>query len=406
MKNKSIWIFNHYAITPDYPGGTRHFDFGKELEKRGYKITIFASSFHYSMLKETKEYDRNKHIIEDYEGIRFVWIKTFPYSRNNWKRVINMLSYSYRAYKVANEINIEKPDVIIGSSVHLFAVFTAYLLSKKHNTHFIMEVRDLWPQTLIDMGIPRWHPFVILLGVLEKYLYKKADKIIVLLPKANEYIERLGVPSGKIVWIPNGVNLENFNFDTMNNCQMSGENEFLITYTGAIGHVNNLEIIIKVAEIIKLNYPEIKFLLVGDGPEKEKLVRLTNEKNLSNIEFEKAIPKNEIKNIINKSDALILLLKDSNLYKYGISSNKLYDYLASGKPIIFSSNSINNPVDEANAGITVQPDNIQKIVDAIIKLYIMSPEERRVMGLNGRKYVEKYHSIPVLVDKLEKLINQ
>ncbi|MCS7231816.1 MAG: hypothetical protein RMJ67_06735 [Elusimicrobiota bacterium] len=88
----NIWIFNHYAITPNLPGGTRHFDFGKELIKRGYKVAIFASSFHYSLLKETKEYNKKSFIVEEYEGVKFIWIKTFPYNRNNWKRVFNMLS--------------------------------------------------------------------------------------------------------------------------------------------------------------------------------------------------------------------------------------------------------------------------------------------------------------------------
>jgi len=402
----NIWILNHYAVTPDLPGGTRHFDFGKELVKRGYKVTIFASSFHYSLLKETKEYKENDYIVEDYEGVRFVWLKTFPYSRNDWKRVINMLSYSIRAYKVAKRLNIEKPDIIIGSSVHLFAVFTAYLLSKKYKTPFIMEVRDLWPQTLIDMGVPKWHPFVILLGILEKFLYKKADKIIVLLPKANEYIEKLDIPSEKIVWITNGVDLGRFNFDIDNNDLRHDKKGFIITYTGAIGKVNNLDILLEAAEILKEGYSEIKFLLVGDGPEKERLVMIIGEKNLNNIEFNKAVPKREMAKIIYKSDALILLLRNSSLYRYGISLNKLFDYLASGKPIIFSSNSINNPVEEARAGITVPPDNPQELANAIIKLYKMSPEERKEIGMNGRRYVEKHYSIPNLVDKLEKIIEE
>lgn len=140
----NIWIFNHYAITPNLPGGIRHFDFEKKLVKRGYKVTIFASSFHHNLFKETKEYKKDKFIIEEYEGVRFVWLETFPYSGNDWRRVINMLSYSIRAYKVGRKLNIEKPDIIIGSSVLLFAVFIAYFLSKKYKTHFIMEVRDLW----------------------------------------------------------------------------------------------------------------------------------------------------------------------------------------------------------------------------------------------------------------------
>jgi glycosyltransferase involved in cell wall biosynthesis len=403
---KSIWFFNHYAITPDLPGGTRHYDFGRELVKRGYNVTIFASSFHYSLLKEIKNYNNQNYIIEDYDGIKFVWIKTFPYHRNDWRRVINMLSYSIRAYKVAQKIDIEKPDIIIGSSVHLFAVFIAYLLSKKYKTPFIMEVRDLWPQTLIDMGVSKWHPFVILLGLLERFLYKRADKIIVLLPKANEYIEKLGISSEKIVWIPNGVDLERFDKDMVYNDQEKDESNFIVTYTGAIGKANNLDIVIDAAKIIKENYHNIKFLFVGDGPEKGNLIELIEKENLSNVEFKGPIPKNKIVEIFIKSDVLFFHLQDAPVFKYGISSNKLFDYLASGKPIIFSSNAVNNPVKEANAGVTVPPDNPKMLADAIIKLYKLSPEERRKMGMNGRKYVEKYHSIPVLVERLETIFRE
>lgn len=404
MSEKSIWIFNHYAITPNLPGGTRHFDFGKELVKRGHKVTIFASSFHHNLHQDTKEYKKDGFIIEDYEGVRFVWLKTFPCSVNDWKRVINMLSYSIRAYKVAGDLEIEKPDIIIGSSVHLFAVFAAYLLSKKYKTPFIMEVRDLWPQTLIDMGMSKWHPFVIILGILEKFLYKRANKIITLLPKANEYIEKLGVTKNKIVWIPNGVDLERFKANEDNSHLKYDKSCFIITYTGAIGKANNLDVLVEAAEILKKDYPEIKFILVGNGTEKERLVRIVDENNLDNVEFSEAVSKNEVSKILYKSDALILLLRNFSLYKYGISLNKLFDYLASGKPIIFSSNSVNNPVEEAKAGITVPSDDPNKIAESVILLYKMSEEKRSEMGRDGRSYVEKYHSIQVLGDILEKIL--
>ena len=196
--SKVVWIFNHYAVTPDMSAGTRHYDFAKGLARRGYKTTIFASSFLWGQSKELKLDKNEKHKVENLDGLNFVWVKTFSYQKNNWRRAANMLSYMHRAYWLGRKIvgegwGIEKPDVIIGSSVHLFAVYTAYLLSKKYKVPFIMEVRDLWPQTLIDMGVSKWHPFIILLRKLEKYLYKKADKIITVLGGADKYIENLGI---------------------------------------------------------------------------------------------------------------------------------------------------------------------------------------------------------------------
>ncbi len=398
----NIWIFNHYAITPNLPGGTRHFDFAKELIKRGYKVTIFTSSFHYSLFRETKEYNKRIYLEEDYEGVKFIWIKTFPYKGNDWRRVLNMLSYSIRVYNVAKKLDIEKPNIIIGSSVHLFAVFSAYLLAKYFKVSFIMEVRDLWPQTLINMGVPKWNPFVIILSILERFLYKRARKIITLLPKASDYITSLGVSGDKIVWIPNGVDLERFNL--VEASKEDKDQNFTVLYMGAIGKANNLDVAIKSAEILQNEYPNIRFLFVGDGVEKSRLIKIVKEKRLNNVEFRGPVPKKDVIKIISKSDTLLILLRNLNLYKYGISLNKLFDYLASGKPIIFSSNSINNPVEEANAGITVPPDDPVELAKAIVKLYKMPKEERQKIGENGRRYVERYYAIPVLVDKLEKVI--
>jgi glycosyltransferase involved in cell wall biosynthesis len=399
-----IWILNHYAITPDLPGGTRHYDFGKELVKRGYKVTIFASNFNHSLHKEIKEYKKSRFIIEDYEGVRFVWVKTFPYYDNDWRRVINMLSYSFRVYRIGKAIDIEKPDIIIGSSVHLFAVFTAYLLSKKYKTPFIMEVRDLWPQTLIDMGMSKWHPFVILLGILEKFLYKKADKIIVLLPKANEYIDNLGLPSEKIVWIPNGVNLNNYLFRD-NSMRMKTCDTFKVIYTGGFSITNNLETLIAAAERTKALGLKVKYELYGNGMEKRNISNLIKEKGLEDIVFiKKAIPKKQVPKILQTADALFLPMRDLNLYKYGFSFNKLYDYLAAGKPIILLGCPTNNIVEEISAGVSGK--NLEELVSKIKDLYFMPTEERVLMGLRGREYVEKYYRIDLLVNKLESIIGE
>ena len=189
-----IWIFNHYATKPD-ESATRHYDFGKELIKKGHKITIFASAFsHYkSKIKylEPNEKWREEEIVE---GLRFIWIRTFPYNKNNWRRFMNMISYSWRAFWIARKLK-EKPDVIIGVCVHPFAAYIGYLLSKKKKSRFFFEVTDLWPQILVDMGIfSNRSPVTLSLRVLEKFLYKRAEKIITLWPYAHRYITNLGIP--------------------------------------------------------------------------------------------------------------------------------------------------------------------------------------------------------------------
>ena len=400
----NIWIFNHYAITPNLPGGTRHYDLSKELVKRHYNVTIFAASFHHSQHKEIKKYKSANFIIEEFDGIKFVWLKTYPYSKNDWKRVVNMLSYSLKAYKVGSNKKLENPDLIIGSSVHLFAVYTAYSLSKKFRVPFIMEVRDLWPKTLIHMGISKLHPFVIILRILEKYLYKNAKKIITLLPNAYKYIENLGIERNKMAWIPNGVNLERFK-DVFKS--KKADSQFIVMYLGSHGKANALDTLLDAAKITQeKKYTKIRFILAGDGTEKNHLIRYKDTLGLKNTEFYQAVKKIFVPNILEKADVLVSIMRDLPLYRYGVSANKHVDYAASKKPIILVGNPINNIVKEARCGITTPPEDPPALANAIIKLYNMSKKERMVLGERGKKYVKKFYSIPVLVDKLEKIITE
>lgn len=402
----NIWIISHYDTTPKYPGSTRHFDFARELVKRGHSVTIFAAGIHYLLLEETVDYNGKDWVMEEQEGIRFVWIKTYPYEKNNWKRFVNMLSFSKNAYRIAKKIDLDKPDILFGSSVHLFAVHTAHRLAKRFRVPLVMEIRDLWPRTLIDFGVSRWHPFVMILGVLEKFLYKRADKIISLLPNAVKYIQSLGVPGEKVVYIPNGVNLEPF---TAVNTEEPGEDNeekrsFQVTYAGAIGPPNNMDVFIDAAEKLHAEYPQITFLLVGDGREKARLMEVVKQKKHSNVEFMDPVPKSELAVLLLRSDVLFVALKGIGLYEFGISLNKLFDYLAAAKPIITSMNTANNPVEDAGAGICVPADRPDEIARAVLELYNMPAGEREIMGKRGFDFVEKTYSIPVLTDTLEGLL--
>jgi glycosyltransferase involved in cell wall biosynthesis len=393
----NIWILNHHALTPDMSGGTRHYDFAKELLKRGHKVTIVASSFHYSKYQEMKEYKNKEFLLETIDEVDFIWIKTPPYIGNGLSRVKNMLSYSSQVLKIVPKLNLKKPDIIVGSSVHLFAVWSAYKLSKRYNTPFVMEVRDLWPQTLIDMGISKWHPFIISLGWLEKYLYKKADKIISNLPYAYDYIGQF-VKREKFIWISNGVDLTNIKY-----IPKEKNDKFIISYTGAIGVANNLQILLDVAKNLKEN-KNIYFRIVGDGAEKQMLKRFIIINDLQNVSIENPVPKNEVSKILESSDVLFVSLKDNPLYKYGISLNKLFDYMASGRIIIFAGNSKNNPIKDANAGYSISPDNVDLLEKTILEIYNLPNEDRIVIGQNIRKYAEENYSIEILVNKFEKLL--
>lgn len=395
----NIWIINHHALTPDMSGGTRHYDFAKELVRRGHEVTIVASSFHYLKYVDLKSYKDKFYLREKIDGVDFIWFKTYPYKSNSLKRVINMLDFTQKVLRYIPKMNMKKPDIIIGSSVHLFAVFAGYRLSLNYDTPFIMEVRDLWPQTLIDLGMSKWHPFVLFLGFLERFLYKKADKIISNLPYAYEYIGKY-VPKDKFIWISNGVDLENAIYTPREK-----EDKFVISYTGAIGLANNLELLVEVANEIR-EFKDIYIQIIGEGTQKNKLQEMIKKYNLKNISIKKLLPKHEIYRVLSGSDVLYFNLKDSPVFRYGISSNKLFDYMASGRIIIFSTNSKNNPIKDANEGYTIEPDSVEILRDTILKIYNLPFEERVNIGKNIRKYAVKHYSINTLTDKLEQCLHE
>ncbi|MFZ5919273.1 MAG: glycosyltransferase family 4 protein [Chloroflexota bacterium] len=404
---RSIWILNHYALTPDMPGGTRHFELASKLVDMGHDVTIFASAFNHKLRENVHLPKAAAWGTESIEGVRFVWIDTFPYYSNNWRRWMNMVSYMLQVYLVGRKLpytlsDFPAPDVIIGSSVHLLAVMAAYFLARAFKAHFVMEVRDLWPQTLIDMGALTENGIIArILRGLEHFLYKRAERIIVLMAKADEYIIKTGVDRNKICWIPNGVHIQPLNEDTITG---SPGGLFTIMYAGAHGEANGLHSLIQAARIVQDQGLAVRFVLVGDGPEKQKLIALSRQLELSNVEFWNAVPKSTVPATLAQSDALVFILKDIDVLKYGISPNKLFDYLAAAKPVIFSCNAENNIVQQSESGLSVPAEAPELLAEAIAKISQMPAEERRAMGARGRAYVEQHYDTRTLAMRLHALL--
>ena len=392
----NIWFLNHYAKPPSIPGGTRHYDFSVELNKRGHDCLIIASSFHSQNRKETVSYnDKEICKFEKINDVPFYWVKTTPYKKNNIKRFLNMLSYYFRAKKIADEIKA-KPDFVVGSSVHLFAVLAAYKIAKKKKATFIMEVRDLWPKTLIDFGMSKIHPMIILFGMLERFLYKKAKKIITLLPGMKKYLDELGINNKKVVWISNGVNI-------LREPEYYEANNLLsVMHCGSLTKGKQLEKLFDAAKMLEKE--NVKVQILGDGPEKEKLLRYVKDNRINNIDFLGSVPKEKVIDYLLKADILFTSAMSVDNNRFGISPNKIFDYLSAGKPVIFARESINNPVEEAQAGVTIPPGDPYEIVGAIRYLKSLPKKELIKMGKRGYNYVMNNYSIKKLVDIFENKI--
>lgn len=405
-----IWIFNHYATIPSLAGGTRHYDLAKELIKKGHTVTIFASSFdHPTRTEKHIHHPAVKILEENIDGIRFIWVKTTPYQKNDWRRVLNMLSYSVRAYFYAKKLS-EKPDVVIGSLMHPFAALIGYLIARKKKSLFYFEERDLWPQTLIDLGkVSEKHPVVKVLSWLERFLYRKAHRIIVLFDKAVDYVESQGISRNKVLYLPNGVDLDRFkeinlhlpkeHEDTFN--QLKGK--FIVMYTGAHGLANNLDPILDIAKIMEKKFTDIHFLFVGEGSEKERLLHKSIAYSLNNVTFLPGVPKNLIPSLLSRGHIGIISLKDTKLYKWGISLNKMFDYMAAGLPIVMLSSLKNTIIEQYQIGIKAQ--DINEAANAIENLYV-DEHTYKVMKQNALHFVEQYHSWDNLAQKLLNVLEQ
>lgn len=401
-------MVNHYAITPDMPGGTRHFDLSRRLVQMGHEVTIIASSFHYSLLKEMRDYHGNWHLTEVHEGVNFIWMSTPAYAGNGMARIKNMLAFT-QGFKKWAKLQRELPDVIIGSTVHPLAAITAGEFAKPHKIPFIFEIRDLWPQTMIDMG--SWsknHPASVFFKRVEKQTVKMAKAIIALSPLTKGYLKKEYAFENTHL-IPNGIDLEQFQLrGEQKERSISGlaqldsirENaSFLAMFTGAIVKSNNMGLILDTAQLLKdQGHDDIHLALVGRGQESDKIKAQVQSRGLTNLHLVDPVPKTQVPHLLKRADALMLV---QGMVLWG-SMNKLFDYLASKKPVILAVEAEHNaPIKKMAGCIPLAQNTAEEFVKTLVSLSKLSETERNAIGESGYHLVRNQHNIKQLAKDLE-----
>ncbi len=387
-------MLNHYALEPSAAGGTRHYSIARHLLRHGWRSTILASSVELNTGRQRLKTDE-KHRLSEIDGVDFLWVRTPTYSGNGPGRIRNMLLYAWRVQRSAITDRIDPPDVVVGSSVHPFAALAGAKLARRYGVPFIFEVRDLWPQTLIDLGRLGAKSLIARgLRRLELYLYRRADRIIVLLPHVADYIIPLGIPAKKIVWIPNGVELDDYPTPR----PPPEADVFSFMYFGAHGQANGLDHVLRAMAVLQTDSvtSNIRLRLIGDGPQKEALRRLAEDLKLGNVSFESPVAKSEVPRLAAEADAFVFNLVDAPVFKYGISSNKLFDFMAAGRPVVFCCNAPNDPVRQAACGLTVKPGQPAALACAMKEMAAMPKARRDTFGRKGREYAEQRHSYRTL----------
>ncbi len=408
----NILIINHYAGSPQYGMEYRPYYLAREWLKMGHDVTIIASSFSHARSKNPKIENYKKEEVID--GIKYLWIVTPIYKGNGIKRVLNIFSFIIKLIKNSRKFAEEiRPDVVIASSTYPLDIFPAYLISRFSKSKLIFEVHDLWPLTPIELGgMPKWHPFIVVMQIAEDFAYKHADKVVSILPKALDYMVSRGLDPKKFVHIPNGIDINEWQ---LLNTQLPEEHKeaiyklkkegkFLVGYAGSFNVANALDYFVKSATYLK-NLPVV-LVLIGQGLEKENLKKYVELNKLDNVIILPPVSKNLIPLVLNEMDILYIGFRKNKLYRYGVSPNKLFDYMMAGKPIIHAIEAGNDLVKESGCGISISPEDPIAIAEAIKKLIEMSPAEREEMGKRGREYVIKNHDYKVLAQKFLEAINE
>ncbi len=403
-----LWIINQYARTPDKPGLTRHYDLARHLVKKGVETTIFNGSFDLylgsSSLKSTAKADQNGIKKADFDGVRFVTIPTRPYTNNaSIGRIRNMWRFSFDLFKELTSGNYEKPDIVIGSTMPLFAANAARRLAQRFNVPFVYEVRDLWPLTPIELGgHSKHHPFILYLDRLDGKLATQADLVVTTAPLMKQYYkERFGLPDEKFLWVTNGTDVEMF----QQAAKLSGKEEketFDIYYTGALGLANGLDEVFDVLPETAKAHPQVRLVIIGEGTMKDHLQNRARKENLP-VHFHDAVPKPELPGLLAKADACLFYLKPASIYRYGISPNKLADYHAAGKPIIMIGECVRNPIQESEAGLVVPSSRDFPL--ALEKLLSMNQTDLIKFGEKGTEYAKQNYEWERLSKTLHERIN-
>ena len=407
----NILYIEHYAGSLDMGMEFRPYYLCREWQKAGHNTRIVCASF--SHLRSFNPNIEKDFEIKTIDGVEYQFVKTCEYKGNGAKRVLSMFQFVSKIKRHARKIVREfKPDVVITSSTYPLDVYAACKIAKIAKCKYVHEAHDVWPLTLIEIGhMSRFNPFVVLLSIGEKKTYKKAQAIVSVLPFSYEHMLKKGLKSKDMFFhIPNGISLGDWEDgeDVPDEhkkllSKLREEGKFIIEYLGGHALSNRLELLIDAAKRTKGD-ENISYVLIGKGVKKNELETEVTNNNLQNVFFLPPISKKGVPTALKMADALYIGGYDTGLTQFGVSLNKVYDYMMAGKPILYGFKSRNNEVLEANSGLCFDPDDTDSLVDAIYQIKEMSQENRKELGDNGRKWVLENCEYKVLADKFMKVI--
>ncbi|MGA2505229.1 MAG: glycosyltransferase family 4 protein [Anaerolineales bacterium] len=398
-----ILLIHQAFAALDEPGGTRHHEFARALAARGHRVTVIASRVSYltgALLSAPgAEVDQ-----AEQGGVRVIRAATASALHKSFvRRVFAFIAFMVSSFFIG--LGVKNVDVVWGTSPPIFQGITAWLLARLKRVPFLFEVRDLWPQFAIAVGVLK-NPILIKLSLwLERFLYRRAAVVMVNSPGYVHPVMERG--ARRVELVPNGADPEMFDpaaDGSVFRSQHGLTDKFVLLYAGAHGLSNDLGVVLESAEILAGTSPRVMVVLLGDGKEKPALQKQAVGMGLTNVLFLPPIPKMEMPAALAGADACLAILKPIEEYKTTYP-NKVFDYMAAGRPVALAIDGvIRAVVDRAGCGIFAKPGDPVALAE-VIKTLVANPDRSRSMGLAGRKYLEENFNRTVIAKKILDILN-
>lgn len=394
----NILLVNHYAGTPALGMEYRPYYLAREWVRLGHRVTIVASACSHYRARQPAPGD------ETVDGIHYRWLPTPAYSDNGWARMRNVLSFLSQLWTQAPALAAElRPDVVISSSTYPMDTWVARRIAQLAGARLVHEVHDLWPLSPVELsGMSPWHPFALVCQSAEDAAYRHSDAVVSMLPKVHAHMARRGLDLKKLTIVPNGISPEEWSGppeplradveQALDSARRAGA--VVVGYAGSMGRPNALDVLLDAARL--LSDRPLRFVLVGDGQERQRLAARIADEGLAHVALLPPIPKAQVPAFLAAIDIAYLGWQRQPLYRFGIAPNKLMDYMMAARPVLHSVEAGNDPVAESGCGLTVAPESPQEVARGLRQLAALSPRERRQLGDRGRAHVLQHHAYPVL----------
>ena len=394
----NILLINHYAGTPALGMEYRPYYLAREWVRLGHRVMIVAASYSHYRAHQPIPGD------ETLDGISYRWLPVPAYTGNGWARMRNVLSFLSQLWTQAPAlVATQRPDVVISSSTYPLDTWVARRIAQLAGARLVHEVHDLWPLSPVELsGMSPWHPFALICQSAEDAAYRHSDAVVSMLPKVHAHMARRGLDLRKLSIVPNGVSPEEWSVpleplrpdvaQVLDAARSAGA--VIVGYAGSMGRPNALDVLLDAARLLA-DRP-LRFVLVGDGHERERLAARIGAQGLSQVALLAPIPKAQVPAFLAGIDIAYLGWQRQPLYRFGIAPNKLMDYMMAARPVLHSVEAGNDPVAESGCGLTVAPESAEAVARGLRQLAALSPRERRLFGERGRAYVLQHHAYPVL----------